>query len=145
MTENTGRKQEKGRFQKGVSGNPSGKPKGARHRATLLAESLLANEVQDICAAVVAEAKKGNMQAAKIVLDRLLPSRKDCPITLELLEMQTGSDLSKAMACIVNAVASGKITPSEGEAVASIINIHAKTIELVEFEQRLIALETKSS
>ena len=31
----------KGRFTKGVSGNPAGKPKGTRNRVTLLAEALL--------------------------------------------------------------------------------------------------------
>ena len=39
---NTGQIQEKGRFPKGKSGNPSGKPKGARHRSSLLAEQLFA-------------------------------------------------------------------------------------------------------
>lgn len=36
--ENTGKIQVKGRFSKGQSGNPAGKPKGARHQSTLLAE-----------------------------------------------------------------------------------------------------------
>jgi hypothetical protein len=33
MPENTGEIQEKGRFKKGKSGNPNGKPKGARPRS----------------------------------------------------------------------------------------------------------------
>jgi len=37
--ENTGRKQD-GTFAPGVSGNPAGKPKGARHLTTLLFEAL---------------------------------------------------------------------------------------------------------
>ena len=38
--ENSERKQG-GRFQPGQSGNPAGKPKGARHKTTLLAEKLI--------------------------------------------------------------------------------------------------------
>ena len=34
MPENTGGIQENGRFKKGKSGNPGGKPKGARHKAS---------------------------------------------------------------------------------------------------------------
>jgi hypothetical protein len=39
--ENTGQIQEKGRYKRGRSGNPHGKPKGARNRSTLAAEALL--------------------------------------------------------------------------------------------------------
>lgn len=49
--ENTGKIQVRGRFSKGQSGNPAGKPKGARHQSTLLAERLFAGEIQSICEA----------------------------------------------------------------------------------------------
>lgn len=49
MPENTGQIQEKGRFKKGKSGNPKGKPKGAKHRASLLAEKLFENDIEMVC------------------------------------------------------------------------------------------------
>lgn len=75
MPENTGEIQEKGRFKKGKSGNPRGKAKGAKHKASLMAEMLFEADVEEICRHVVNQAKEGNMQAAKIILDRLLPRR----------------------------------------------------------------------
>jgi hypothetical protein len=144
MPENTGRIQAKGQFSKGRSGNPRGKPRGARNHCTLLAERLFEDEAGDICSAVIAEARAGNMQAARIVLDRILPPKKDRPIRINLPEMNTGADLAKAMACILNAVGSGQISPLEGEAIARIIDVHAKTFELMDIEQRLSALERKA-
>lgn len=40
----TDKQVEQGRFQKGVSGNPAGKPKGARNKATLIKEAAARGE-----------------------------------------------------------------------------------------------------
>ena len=45
FSDNTG-EQQAGRFQKGVSGNPAGRPRGARNSATLAAEALLIGEAE---------------------------------------------------------------------------------------------------
>ena len=141
MPENTGQKQENGRFQKGVSVNPSGMPKGTRHRSTLLAERLLVDEIHDICASVIAEAKKGNIQAAKIILDRVLPSRRDRVIDVQLPKLQTVDDAVKAMSTIINAIGSGDITPSEGEAMSRAVDTFIKAIQVHDIEKRVSMLE----
>ena len=141
MPVNTGQIQAKGQFPKGKSGNPRGKPKGARHRSSLIAEQLFASEIQDICKTVIEEAKAGDMQAARIILDRLLSPRKDNPIQIDLPKMESSSDLLKVVGCITDAVGSGQISPSEGEALARIVDIHTRALEFAEFEKRLAVLE----
>ena len=47
MSANAGRKQDT-RFKPGQSGNPAGKPKGARHRITLAIDELLEGEAETI-------------------------------------------------------------------------------------------------
>src|ERR1700730_16479084 len=67
-------------FQKGQSGNPAGPAKGTRHKITLLAEKLMQGDVENVVTAVVDAARKGDMTAAKIILDRIAPVRRDRPL-----------------------------------------------------------------
>lgn len=145
MPENTGQIQEKGRFKKGESGNPRGKPKGAKHRASLLAEKLFENDIEMVCNQVISQAKEGNLQAAKIILDRLLPPRKDRLINIKLPSINDSSDALEAVRMICFAVGNGEITPLEGEALSKIIEIQNKSIELYDFEKRLQAIEDGSA
>jgi hypothetical protein len=68
-----------GRFVPGVSGNPAGKPPGARARATRLAEKLMAGDAEAVVNAVVTAAKGGDMTAARLVLDRIAPPCRGRP------------------------------------------------------------------
>jgi hypothetical protein len=58
-------------FRPGQSGNPAGRPKGARNRATLLTEALLEGEAEDIGKKLIELAKQGEWRALKACLDRL--------------------------------------------------------------------------
>jgi hypothetical protein len=74
------------RFQKGESGNPAGKPKGARHKTTLLAEKLMQDDVEKIVNAVLTAARNGDMMAAKIILDRIAPVGRSSSFDLPRIE-----------------------------------------------------------
>lgn len=78
-TENTEVKQRPAHlFQPGQSGNPKGKPKGARHFSTLLKEAIIKVAEGDdmpadrmIVKQLVDKAKQGDLQAIDRVLDRV--------------------------------------------------------------------------
>ena len=143
MPENAGQMQVTGKFQKGRSGNPKGKVKGTKNKATLVAEVLLNGELENICRRLIQEALTGNIQAMKMVLDRTLSPRRDRPVILELPALQTSSDVIHSMALIIEAVGIGDISPSEGEALSKIIEIYVKAIEAHDHEKRLSLLEAK--
>ena len=145
MPENTGEMQENGRFKKGKSGNPRGKPKGAKHKASLMAEMLFETEIKAVCHHVINQAKEGNMQAAKIILDRLLPPKKDRPINFKLPMINNAADALRAGKLICHAVGNGEITPLEGESLSKMVEIQAKNIELFDFGTRLEAIEKHMS
>lgn len=107
----------------------------------MIADQLFLEDLQGICKSIIAQAQSGNMQAAKIIFDRLIPPRKDRPISITLPEIQTAEDILKAVAAITQAIANGEISPSEGEAIARILDIHAKAIELHDFEKTLNELK----
>jgi len=67
------------------------------------------------------------------------------PSIFQLPEITTAHDVLKAVQCVTQAITDGNITPSEGEALARILNIHASAVELYEFEDALNQLEQKGS
>ena len=63
-----------GQWQPGTSGNPAGRPPGSGKVAKLRAE--IAEHVPDIVAQLVESAKGGDVQAARLLLERVLPPVK---------------------------------------------------------------------
>jgi hypothetical protein len=141
VAENTAAKQRGAPFRKGQSGNPSGKPPGARNKTTMLAEKLMQDDARDIVRVVLEAAKGGDMTAARLVLERIAPVRKGRPVYFDLPPVNSAADIAAAMAALTTAMASGEITPDEAATVASVLEMRRQTLEAGEFEMRLRAVE----
>jgi len=81
--EKTAPKQRGRPFRQGTSGNPRGRPKGARNRATVTAEALLDGEAEAISRKLIEKALEGDTTALRLCLERILPPRRDRPIQFE--------------------------------------------------------------
>src|SRR5436309_9682695 len=92
MAENSAGKQRGKPFEQGKSGNPSGKPKGARHRTTLAVEKLLEGEAEEIGRKAIELAKAGETVALRLCLERIAPVRKGRPVSLVLPAMSSPAD-----------------------------------------------------
>jgi len=132
----------KGRFKPGMSGNPKGKPKGSRHKATLAALTLLQGEAEALTRVAVNAALAGDLVALKMCLDKFLPAAKDHPVDVVLPKMTTIADMPKFTAALLDAVSSGKLGPSEAEKLCKIVTAHREAIQISDFEQRIADLET---
>lgn len=145
MAENSPRKQRsEGRpFKPGQSGNPAGKPAGARNHATRAVLELLDGEADKLTRKAVELALDGDTTALRLCLERLAPPAKDRPISVSLPSLAGAEDASKAMASVVAAMADGTITPGEAAAVAGVVETYRRTVETADIERRLIALEEK--
>lgn len=128
-------------FQPGQSGNPAGRPKGTRSKATLALEAILDGEAEAITRKAIELALDGDPQALRMCMDRLLPPRKDRPALFEMPVIETEADLAKATGAMLYAVASGEMTPSEAAEISKLVVAHVEAIKLTDLAARLDAIE----
>ncbi|WP_043358796.1 DUF5681 domain-containing protein [Belnapia sp. F-4-1] len=142
--ETTNPKQGRHRFEPGQSGNPSGRPRGARHKALIALDAIGAEGAEAVLRKVVEDAKGGDMRAAEILLRRVWPERKGRLVEFALPLVVSAADTVKAAAAIVSAVAGGELTPDEAQAVASVVEIQRRAIDTAELAERIAALEARA-
>jgi hypothetical protein len=122
-------------------GNP-GRPKGARNKTTVAMEALLEGEAMALTRAAIKKAKRGDVMAIRLCMDRLAPARKDRHVSFELPKIEQAADAAKASAAILKAVAEGEITPSEASELTRVLESYSRILEVADHEERLKRLES---
>lgn len=140
MADNTAGKQRGKPFKPGQSGNPAGKPPGAKNRATMLAQALFDGEAETLTRKIIGLAKNGDMQALKICVDRLCPPMKAqaAPVRVQIPETDNISDIANAF---IKAAADGRLPPDVAAQLVSAVGTLAHILEVDELKERLAALE----
>jgi len=130
----------KGQFQPGHSGNPAGKPKGARDKRTVL-RKLMEPHSEALVQKAVDMALEGDTTALRLCLERIVPALRsqDMPVNLGSLK----GSLSEQAGKINQAMAGGKITPADASSVLSALTSQAKIQEFDELERRIAKLEAR--
>jgi hypothetical protein len=125
----------------GQSGNPGGRPQGSRNKATLLAEALIDAKGKELVDKCVEMALAGDQSSMRVIMDRLVPPRKERPIDFRLPPVKTAADLPAAASAVAEAVASGELFPSEASSLGTLLSSIAKSIETAQLAERLDKLE----
>lgn len=95
-----------------------------------------------ILEAVIGQAKNGDIQAAKILIDKLCPNLR--PVALPInLPMPTNGVLSEMGEEILNATMTGGISPDIGSMLITALANQAKIIEISDLTKRIEALENQ--
>ena len=128
-------------FQKGQSGNPAGRPRGSRNRASVLVHSLLENEAEDLARMTIEIAKRGNIAAMRMCMDRIAPARKLDPGSCDLPPLDNAAASVEAMARIADAVATGNLATSEAVELAQVVEIYLHALAARGFDERLTKVE----
>ena len=132
-----------GGFKPGQSGNPAGRPKGARHRTTVAIEALLDGEGEAITRKAIEAAKAGDMVAIRLMLDWICPPRKTRPIQIELPPIHDAGGVAEAQQEVFRAACAGELLLDEAQAVSGLLEARRQSLETKELEARLCDLEAR--
>ena len=124
----------------GQTGNPKGRPPGVSAITKLRAS--IAGEVPEILASLVVAAKGGDVQAARLILERVLPPVKATEQAVAL-QLPEGGTLTAQGRAVMSAVAAGTLAPGQGAQLLAAIGTLAKVTEIDELEARLSKLEAR--
>lgn len=123
----------------GQSGNPAGRAPGSGEVAKLRAT--IAGYVPALVAVLVERALGGDVGAARLLLERVIPplkaSEDAAPLTLP---DGTLTDQGRA---VLGAVAAGDLAPGQGAALLASLGTLAKLTETDELTRRIETLEAK--
>ena len=140
----TGSKQVGGRFEKGVSGNPRGRPMGSRNNATLACEVLLEGQAEALTQKAVEMALAGDTVALKLCLERIYPTRRDRAVRFPLPPITSARDAADIAAAVAQAVAAGHLTPSEAAEIGKVIDVYVRAYQTAELNDRVARVEELS-
>ena len=123
-----------------AKGNSGRKP-GSKNRTTVVAAALLEGEAEELVRKAVDIAKAGDVVMLKFLLSRILPRER--AINLDLPAMNFADDAVAVLGAVFDAVTEGRITASEGAALASLIDTYTRAIDMADVVKRLEFLESK--
>ena len=124
------------KFKKGESGNPGGRPTGST-MATLVRKDI-EQALPGILATVIKHAVDGELQACKILLDKICPNLRPqaLPVSIEL-----GATLPETGGNVLAATMSGIVPPDIGSMLITALASQGKLWEMQEITERLQRLE----
>src|SRR6266851_780813 len=139
-TGETGARDGRGRFAKGRSGNPAGRPRGSVNRATRAAVQLLDGEAEALTRKAIELALAGDPIALRLCLDRIVGVRRGRPVELfgelPLPPLADARDLAAVMASVAAAATQGAITPDEAVALAQMVESFTRILDAAHVERK---------
>ena len=130
-----------GRWKAGESGNPAGRTPGSGQLQKL--RDAIAEDVPEILASLVDAAKGGNINAARLILERVLPPLKAMEQAVAL-QLPDGTLTDKAGA-LLDAAALGELTPAQAAQLIAAVGTIGKITAFDELNARLTFLEQRNA
>jgi hypothetical protein len=127
------------RWESGQSGNANGRPKGSGEVAQLRA--MLKPYLPELLQRLMAQALAGDVTAARVILDRVMPTLKPENLPVYLPDFNPTSPLMQQGMQITRAIAAGEIASDVGSQLLAGVATLAGLKSVDELEQRIRALE----
>lgn len=129
-----------GRFKPGQVANPLGRPLGSLNKKTLVCKAL-DEAAEDVTKAVIEQAKGGDMQAARLVLDRIKPPLRPRAERVQF-PLDPDAPLTTQARQLMDSIASGAVDPETGKMLIDCLHGFASLRQADELAARIEALET---
>ena len=130
-----------GKFRKGQSGNPAGKPPGTRDRSTAALEALAQGAGSRIVQAMITAAENGDTRAGQLILARIWRPSQGRRVVISLPQLRTPQDALKAIDAITQAAASAVISLEDARDLAALVDSFRNTFAAVDLDERIKQLE----
>ena len=125
------------KYEKGVSGNPAGRPKGAVSKEL----GLLRGKSQDVINVVTEQALAGCLQSQKLIVERVVPALKPVEPAVSLEDYPSTGSLTDKAAFLLDAIAAGRVTTVQGEIM---VNLLFKLFEAQQADWKMDSLRIKA-
>jgi hypothetical protein len=103
--------------------------------------ALLDGEADALTRKAIEMGLEGDTVALRLCLERLVPPRKDTPVSIDLPPVKSAEDTVAASSAVLAAVGAGDITPEEAGRLMTLLTAHRAIVEIGDLERRLAALE----
>lgn len=126
-------------FQPGQSGNPAGRTPGSLNKKTIAAQALH-DASAEVAQAMIAAAKAGDVQAGKLVLDRVQPPLRPQAEKVKF-DLDTAASATDQARQIMHAMAQGELDPVTGKLLLDCLGAYVGLRQSDELALRIEALE----
>src|SRR6476620_11029321 len=128
--------------------NKGGRPKAETIALTKAArarfDTLAAQSIEAVFQAVLTAATQdGDMAAAKLLIDRVIPSRRGAPVSFHVRPLTTPGDCALAYTDLLDDVGAGRLTPEEAQTISSIVAKRAELFPSIELANEIEALKAQ--
>jgi Family of unknown function (DUF5681) len=114
-------------FLPGQSGNPAGRPLGARNKKTLALEAAYEAKAEMAVNDIMERAKSGDRAAMRLCMDRAVPAGRHRRISFALPRIRSPEDAEAAIDVVMDGLAEGVLSLSE---VAELLRIVERLLEM---------------
>jgi hypothetical protein len=132
-------------FQKGQSGNPAGRNKGLKNRATLALQKISHPELIAIVDNAIELAAEGHPYFARWCLEQVAPAPKFRATDFRAQPIKDVSDVDTALDKVNDALFAGTISLEDSTAAGEVLRITTEVLKRRKLRARLAELEKSSA
>jgi hypothetical protein len=92
---------------------------------------------------LTAATQDGDVAAAKLLIDRVIPSRRGAPVSFHIRPLKTPEDCALAYADLLDDAGAGRLTPDDAQTISAIVAKRAELFPSIELASEIEALKAQ--